>query len=207
MIRHHPADATLIGCASGTLLPLHRQVVGIHLAQCPACRDTVALGEALGGALLDALPPTAISTGLIDRAIGQLDRPEREQPLPSVLNAAALDRLVRHGRWRSVGIGIQLMPVVRRDRTGTRLDLIRVAPGTAMPQHDHTGPEIACVLSGAFADETGTYGAGDVAEGDAGLEHQPRALTGEDCICLIATTGRLRARSLLVRLLQPIFGI
>ena len=63
------------------------------------------------------------------------------------------------------------------------------------------------LVHGAFADASGEYGPGDVAEGDVGLEHQPRALGRQACVCLAATTGRLRARSVIVRMLQPVFGI
>ena len=44
-----------------------------------------------------------------------------------------------------------------------------------MPGHGHTGPEMACILQGGYADETGEYGACDIAEGDAALEHTPIA--------------------------------
>ena len=67
MIRHHPAESTLIGYASGTLLPLHAQVVDIHLAQCSECRTTVALGEEVGSALLEALAPMDMMRGARSR--------------------------------------------------------------------------------------------------------------------------------------------
>ncbi len=100
------------------------------------------------------------------------------------------------------------MPLIRRDKDDARLDLIRVSPGVALPGHGHTGAEMTCVLQGAFGDETGEYHPGDVAEGDEDLDHQPTALdTGRECVCLIATTGRLRGHTWLSRLVQPVFGI
>ena len=112
------------------------------------------------------------------------------------------------GRWIWLGPGIRLMPLIPRGADDTRLDLIRVAPGIALPAHGHTGDEIACVLQGAFGDETGTYAAGDCAEGDPSLDHEPKALdVGEQCVCLIATTGRLRAHGWFARMIQPLFGI
>ena len=111
------------------------------------------------------------------------------------------------GRWWWLGPGIRLMPLHRRDATGTRLDLIRVAPGMALPGHGHTGPEMACILQGAYADETGEFAVHDIAEGDAALDHRPVASPGADCICLIATTGRLRGHTRLARLVQPLMGI
>lgn len=207
MIRHHPSEATLVSHAAGTLLPLHAQVLALHLAQCPACRQAIRLGEELGGALLEAERPVAMADDALSRVTARLDTVAAEVPLPRAAARLGIETLMRGRRWRPVGPGIRLMPLVRRDATRTRLDLIRVAPGVSLPQHDHTGPEIACVLAGAFVDATGEYHTGDVAEGDAGLDHQPRALAGEDCVCLIATTGYLRAHSFLVRLLQPVFGV
>jgi putative transcriptional regulator len=208
MISHHPAEATLVSHAAGTLLPLHAQVLALHLAQCPVCRETIRVGEELGGALLEAEQPVAMADDALSRVTARLDAAALEQPRASARAAGlGVDALMRGRWWRPLGPGIRLMPLVQRDATGTRLDLIRVSAGVALPQHDHTGPEIACVLTGAFSDATGDYHAGDIAEGDVGLDHQPRALAGEDCVCLIATTGFLRARSLLVRVLQPVFGI
>ena len=54
---------------------------------------------------------------------------------------------------------------------------------------------------------TRNHAAGDVAEGDATLEHTPVGSPGPDCICLIATTGRLRAHTWLARLVQPLIRV
>ena len=103
--------------------------------------------------------------------------------------------------------GGQRVPLAARDASGTRLDLIRVSPGMALPEHGHSGREVTLVLQGAFTDAVHDYHVGDLAEGDIEMAHRPLALDGEDCICLIATTGRLRARSVFARLLQPVFGV
>jgi putative transcriptional regulator len=206
VIRHHPSDSTLVSCAASTLPAAHQSVIAVHLAQCPACRAALRLGEELGGALLELAPAAGLAEGALARAVARLDRPAARTAEPPAM-PTTLAALSRGGRWRRVGLGIRLMPLVPRDRSGTRLDLIRVAPGTALPRHEHSGFESTCVLQGAYADETGEYRVGDVAEGDVGLDHCPVALAGEDCICLIATTGRLRAHSLIARLLQPLFGV
>ena len=90
--------------------------------------------------------------------------------LPATLDALAT------GRWWWLGPGIRLMPLARRDASGTRLDLIRVAPGMALPGHGHTGAEMACILQGGYADETGDYDVCDIAEGDPALDHTPDRL-------------------------------
>jgi putative transcriptional regulator len=205
MTARHPSEATLLAYVAGTLPAPHGIVVRTHLALCGACRGTVRLGTALGGAMLEEMAPVAMAPDALDRLLSRIGGSETAVP-PSRIPTTVEDFAT--GRWWWLGPGIRLMPLIRRDSDDARLDLIRVAPGTALPGHGHTGAEIACVLQGAFGDETGEYHAGDVAEGDADLDHQPVALdVGLDCVCLIATTGRLRGHSWIARLVQPMFGI
>lgn len=205
MIRRHPSEAMLLAYAAGTLPAPHSIVIRTHLAMCGDCRGALRLATALGGAMLEEAPPTAMAGDALSRTLARLGEPERASP-PARVPVTVADFAT--GRWWWLGPGIRLMPLIRRDRQDARLDLIRVAPGIALPGHGHTGEEITCVLQGAFGDETGEYHAGDVAEGDEELEHQPTALdTGRECVCLIATTGRLRAHSWLARIVQPVFGI
>ena len=63
------------------------------------------------------------------------------------------------------------------------------------------------MLQGAFRDETGRFGRGDLEDADPTLEHQPVAEAGEDCICLAVTDAPLRFKALIPRLLQPLFRI
>lgn len=202
MIRHHPSDTTLLAQAAGTLPVLHGRVLAVHLAACPACRATLQQMEAIGGSLLADLPPVAMQRDALARVLARLDEPAPADPAP----ATTLEALAT-GRWWWLGPGIRLMPLHRRDASGTRLDLIRVAPGVALPGHGHTGAEIACILQGSYADETGEYTHLDIAEGEPGLEHTPVAQPGRDCICLIATTGRLRGHTWVSRLVQPLIGV
>ncbi len=204
MIRHHPAEASLIACAAGTMPEAHARVIEVHAARCPACASGLRAAEAAGGALLDALPPAPMAPDALARTLARLDSAAVEAaPAAPAFDIAAL----ASGRWRRVAPGIAMMNLLPRDATDSRLDLIRVAPGRALLTHGHTGPETTCVLSGAFADGTGTFAAGDCVEADAALDHTPRALAGEDCVCLIATTHHLRPHGWLGRLVRPLLGM
>jgi putative transcriptional regulator len=207
MISHHPSDATLIASAAGSLPRLHGHVLAVHMANCATCQGTVRLGEEMGGVLLESVRPESVGEDALAKTLARLDEPAPENATAASALPTTLDALTQHGRWRPVGFGIRLMPLAPRDSTATRLDLIRVTPGTALPRHEHTGDELTCVLQGAYTDETGEYRAGDVAEGGIGLDHRPKALPGAECICLISTTGFLRSHSLIGRMLQPFFGI
>jgi putative transcriptional regulator len=205
MIHHHPSEATVLAYAAGTLPEPHARVLAVHAARCPQCRAALRRAESLGGALLEALPGAPLAPDAVARALGRLDEPAPPEPAP-VVPPTTLTALATR-RWRWTGPGISMMNLMPRDPTGTRLDLIRVEPGTALLQHSHHALETTSVLQGAFDDGTGTYCEGDFAEGGATLDHQPRTLPGEACICLIATTGRLRPRGLLGRLVRPLIGM
>lgn len=202
MIRHHPADSSLLACAAGTMPTAHARVIRVHAALCPACAAGLAAAEAAGGALLDALDPVALAPDALARSLARLDAALPE-PTPGRFDLAAL----ASGRWRRVAPGIAMMKLLGRDGTDSRLDLIRVAPGRALLAHGHEGAETTCVLAGAFTDGTGQFGPGDCVETDPALAHQPRALPGVDCVCLIAVSHHLRPRSWLGRLARPLLGM
>jgi len=207
MIRHHPSETTLIAQAAGHLPVLHTRVLAVHLSVCPHCRRELQRLEEVGGALIATLPPAAVGEGALSRVLGRLDEPALAETAPIAPETPVTLQALAVRRWWWLGPGVRLMPLSRRDASDTRLDLIRVAPGVAMPGHGHTGAEIACILQGAYTDETGEYAAYDIAEGDAGLDHAPVASAGRECICLIATTGRLRGHTWLARLVQPLIDV
>lgn len=201
MICHHPSEFSLLRCAAGTLPAPHASVVIAHAARCAEC--AVALSEAaeIGGALLDAAPAGALSVGALPRVLERLGGAGRD-PVPLPLSLAALT-----GRWRWIGPGIAMIKLIERDASNSRLDLIRVAPGTALLEHGHGGLETTCVLAGGFDDGGGAFHAGDFIETESADAHRPTALAGEDCICLIATTGHLQARGVLGWLVRPLLGM
>jgi putative transcriptional regulator len=204
MIRHHPSEVTLLAYAAGTLAEPHPRVVAVHVARCPACTAVLRQAEQVGGALLDSLSPASLQPDALTRTLARLDAPaSMAEPEPV---AVTLDALAK-GRWRWTGPGIAMMPLVPRGPNDSRLDLVRAMPGTGLIEHSHSDFETTCVLQGAFGDVTGEYHVGDFAEADGGLAHRPTALPGEECICLIATSGRLRARGLLGWLVRPLIGM
>ena len=209
MIRHHPGESTLMGYVSGSLPAAHRQVVAIHVACCRLCAKDVRLLEEAAGALLDGLPPVALADNSLARILARLDQPApppRPASPPPGSPAEAFSSLAS-GRWRWTGPGIAMMPLMPRDHTNTRLDLIRVKPGVGLLQHGHGGFESTIVLQGAFDDGVNRYEAGDFGEADGGFDHRPAAQPGPVCVCLIATTAHLKPHGLLGRLVRPLIGM
>ena len=204
MIRRHPSSNTLLRLAAGSLPGPHTRVVQVHLAACAHCREQVERYEAVGGALLADMAPVAPAADMLDRVLARLDEQVVEtQPEPPDLSVAG----VATGHWRRLAPGIRIMRLARRDPTGTRLDLLCVAPGVALPLHTHSGFETTCIMQGSYEDETGEYGLHDFAEGEPGRLHRPVAGPGQDCICILATTGALRPDSWMARMFMRLVDL
>ncbi|AWU97039.1 ChrR family anti-sigma-E factor [Azospirillum ramasamyi] len=231
---HHPSDALLVAYGAGSLAEGLSLAVAVHLAHCPDCRAALAEVEALGGALLEELPPAPLETLSLSATLARLDLEEApanpckagraglawggrrpaDPPLlggpaipaplrPYVPRTTELDRLT----WQRLAPGVRRVELMPRSATGGAAQLLRIAPGTALPHHGHGGLELTVVLSGHFADELGRYGPGDLAELDGDTDHQPIADSHRDCICLIATDAPLRFTGLMGRLMQPFIGL
>ncbi|SMF90987.1 anti-ECFsigma factor, ChrR [Azospirillum oryzae] len=225
---HHPSDALLVAYGAGSLGEGLSLAVAVHLAHCPDCRATLAEVEALGGALLEDLPPAPLESLSLSATLDRLDREEapgnpckamRMRPrcsrpaapsppapsLPGPLRAyvPSLEDL----SWQRLAPGVRRVELLPRTASGGAAQLLRIAPGTALPHHGHGGLELTVVLSGHFADELGRYGPGDLAEVDGDTNHQPIADSHRDCVCLIATDAPLRFTGLMGRLMQPFIGL
>ena len=189
----------------GVLGRPHDLVIGAHLSLCAHCRAQAEADLAVGGQLLEALPPSQLASGALERALEALGPSPRESEgdtgvaespalVPGQL-PAELDDLLRIAPLRWLAPGVRQAILLRR--ADSMLRLLRIRPGKAVPRHGHNGTELTLVLEGTFADETGHYGLGDLVEAGEGLDHKPVATGVVDCVCLVATLGPLRFRGLL----------
>jgi putative transcriptional regulator len=104
--------------------------------------------------------------------------------------------------WQWKGVGVHYAPLMK-DMSGSRLGLLRVAAGTAVPHHGHSADELTMVLAGGYSNEFGSFLRGDVEYADADIVHQPVADADGPCLCLVITRGRLRPTGLVARALVP----
>jgi len=211
-IAHHPDDELLLAYAGGAADEAVGLIVATHMSYCSLCRLRSRKLEAIGGALLQDLPPAPLGTGALDAALARLDqampyeRPRRgpsRDGTPDVLRAYIGGDL-KDVRWRAMGPRLSYAPLLRRGRVSARL--LRGAPGADSGSHSHQGLEYTLVLQGGFSDATGNYGPGDLQVMADGMTHNPVVDPGEDCINLAVTTGRLKFDSLLQRIAAPLFG-
>jgi putative transcriptional regulator len=195
----HPETETLTAYASGALKAGARLVVGEHLRACAACRCEVEQLEAVGGGLLTQEAPAALAPDALDRALAAL---EMRGPTRARLTLTDMMK----GFWIPLGPHLAIKPLRQVADPGETVFFIRAGGGQALPEHGHSGPERLVVLKGAFEDQHGRYGAGELVERGPEDRHRPVACHGETCLCLSATDGRLRLSGL-ARLMQPFLGI
>ncbi len=211
----HPSDETLQRYACGGLRPGLALVMRVHLGGCPSCRAALRRFEAVGGALLDDLPPAAISPALLEKIFARIDSgaaPREAPPAPAATaDGFALPAAMagcRIGPWRFVHPKLRWARVEVPGAEKDRVILLKIAAGFAAPAHGHGGLELTQVLAGSFTDGRAQYRPGDLIEADESLDdHEPRVTGDEDCLCLAAVERPLRIHSLLGRLFQPLMGI
>lgn len=228
-IRHHLDEATLFSYTAGSLTNAMATVVATHLSLCAECRARAANLETLGGVMLERLQPEACSEDLLDQLLGTIDadepqidvredaaahqselstdaaeadvKPVADVPYPlSELLPAPLEQL----QWKRMAPGVLYYDLPAIGSGACRL--LQLAPGRSVLPHSHNGNELTLILRGSYTDDLGRFAAGDIADLDDEVSHQPLVDSDEPCICLVATDAPLKFQTLLGRLIQPMTG-
>ncbi|MEM1193311.1 MAG: ChrR family anti-sigma-E factor [Pseudomonadota bacterium] len=219
MIKHHASIDTLAEYAAGQMDEARNVVIATHLRLCKQCREIVRDIEAIGGVCLEDAEPVAMAEGALSTfwkiadhaepitrsASTQPDndlRPEVALPLSAYL-PGGLDA----ANWRPVAPGVSQSIIEAEGYRRNTLRLLRINPGTKIPTHSHGAQELTMILRGAYRDQTGDYGAGDLADLDGSHTHSPEAFGDEPCICLIATSAPLVFKDMVGKVIQPFVGL
>lgn len=169
--------AFMLDYAAGVLSPGERLAADLHLALSREGGRNGQMVDAVGGALLEQTRPAP--AGYFDAI--RLRAAEKSEKAPSPLDPF-LKRDLLALRWRKNLSGVKTLP------GGVPLtNLLRLDPGERAPAHGHGRRDVAVVLCGAFADQFGVYELGDLAFAEPGMKHEPRAVGGEPCVCLLAS--------------------
>ncbi|MEO6171151.1 MAG: ChrR family anti-sigma-E factor [Lysobacter sp.] len=219
---HHLDEATVLSYSAGALPTAMSVVASAHLEHCRHCRDRLHAADRIGGALmqqqrgdgpsqnernamlalLDREPAALPVTGGLAHAADVVEPPDRDR-LPTALHPW-FGRSMRALKWRRVAPGVQRIRA--QGVAGGDLMLLRIAPGSRLPLHSHSGTELTMILDGAYDDLLGHFGPGDVADLDGQTLHQPVTSPGVPCICVAATDAPLLFSGWFARTLQPVFG-
>lgn len=215
-INHHPAADSLMSCSAGSMPEAFAAVMASHISVCETCRRDLALMEMIGVALFDELSPAHLER---PAPIMELRRREADgAPEPVRITAVSggdvpeplvplIGQYLDDIAWTRVAPGVSIHNIALSPTAKGDLRLIKVAPGKTLALHGHKGSELTLVLRGSCRDDFGHYRVGDVSDFGEDVDHQPMADAVEGCICLVATRHKLRFKSILARLIQPVTGM
>jgi len=204
----------LLDYASGTLDEAHSLIMATHVALSPYARRLLGDYETIGGALLDdCCSPEAMSGEAKSKVLSQLDSLVCDQKtrvcaqdnqhslfprcLSTYISASPSDI-----PWKKTYTGLHCLPIKTACKA-SKAELLKIAPGTNIPEHSHKGYELTLVLDGAFHDETGTYSRGDIIITDETITHQPVSDDRMGCVCLVVTSAPPRLTGFIGRMLNP----
>jgi putative transcriptional regulator len=204
-------DALLARYVAGTLpLPAH-VLVAAHLELKPENRRFVAGLEKLAGEELEGLDPIPLSvrTRRLESIFAS------ESPSIELVRSGSDD--IFPGALRSfVGFDSTAVPWRRKlpgfreceigDIDGCHASLFWLRPGRKIPAHTHEGLELTLVLDGAFRDNRGRYGRGDISLADPRVDHRPIAENERPCIGFAVTDAPLKLTGSLGQRLSDILG-
>lgn len=187
----HDYAALMLDYAAGALPPAFRLLVDVHLDLRPDARPFAAGADCMGGALLESIEPapmaaTPLPPRLTDDVI--LDPAAAVSGLRSRIALAASGEDGLAWRPRAFGFFDHRLPL-------EGAYLVKIPARRGIPRHSHGGEELTLVLHGAFADDRGVYRPGDLVFADGKVEHAPRVIGDEACVCLIAETGATKLRT------------
>ncbi|MEJ0022648.1 MAG: ChrR family anti-sigma-E factor [Alphaproteobacteria bacterium] len=193
--------------AAGALDAAMRLLVETQVGVLARAASIVGISESISGAMLEAETPSPLRADALERALAKIANEPPEavamravsernaalmaeiSALPAVLQDAAIRTLARR-KWQRPTFGLRVLELDVESEG--KVELIRIEPGLAIPKHTHEGPEYTLVLTGAFSDENGRYGVGDVSFADPDVKHRPRAERGEVCWNLAVIYGELK---------------
>jgi putative transcriptional regulator len=202
---HAPARL-LQAYACGAMGPAASIAMALHLETCSQCAAGAAAFDAVGGALFEQDASLEAEPGIsLEDMLAKLDAPQpRRSYAPEVMRfpeplRAAAQAALNGARWRFAGPGLRTMTLDIPGATaaGELPQLLRIEPGHGAPRHGHGGVELTLVLEGAFRDETGVYGPGDLSVARVGLTHQPIALSGGTCLAYAVSHAPMRFTGML----------
>lgn len=215
-VSHHLSDETLLDYTNGAMPASMETLVACHLTVCPYCRNRNQLADSLNGQMLanqEPMPTRFSAAQLLNQsrnmpAIRVSKQPSKigDRTVPRPLGRL-LPGPIESLEWRTVAPGVKQFFLDKQPKQEGAFRLLRLEPGVTLCSHTHTERELTYVVRGSYQDEVGRFKAGDIADLDDHVEHQPAVDTDEVCIALIATDAPVKFTTMIGKIMQPFVGI
>ena len=220
-VSHHLTDETLQDYAVGSLGASMETLVACHLTVCAHCRAKAELSDNICGEFLEqneSIDMSYSASDVLQRARETLSTPVTAAPstsdneeykdagVPRPL-ARLLPTKLEELDWRRIAPGIKQINLSDQPRRNGAFKLLHLAPGVVLSAHSHNDRELTYVVKGSYRDEIGQFKAGDIADLDGDVEHQPVVDSHEPCIALIASHSPVKYNGVFGKIMQPFVGI
>ena len=186
-IPHRPDPSTLMTCAAGSQPEALCAVITSCLSMCPISMDQVARMEMIGVALLAQIEPEPMAALRGQRPVEDENHPPAtngDSDLPAPLRAVignSLDTV----RWLDRAHGVKYYSVPMSPAAQGRLELVKLAPGSNLPELAYAGEEYLLVLDGQCTRDGDRLQRGDFAESCDQSSHDITASETNECVLLI----------------------
>lgn len=221
--REDEYQALMLAYASGALDEAETLIVSAHINLSEKGQKAASFYEAMGGVTLEKFcEPVQMSKGSMEYVLDRLDDLDKDNscaqsescecsifkdlPIPDCLSDAVLGQK-RSPSWKKYVPGVEGFELkMGCKRSTSKARFMRFDPAFKSPHHSHAGREITLVLDGAFDDETGRYGRGDLLVIDNEEQHHtPQACPTDGCVCMVVTNAPIRLKGI-ASLLNPFLG-
>ena len=178
--------------ASYALAALERsetELMKAHLPTCAECQQEYQALSTVTNTLSawrdQTLPPLASSWNRLAQRIST--QPQKQAVAPSLATPQAPFKDWAEPRWKEVAPGISCK-LFSTDRDTDRVSmLVRLAPNTSYPPHQHAGVEELYLLEGELWIENRKLEPGDYNRAEAGTADK-RVWSETGCMCLLITS-------------------
>ena len=210
-------DTLLLQYSAGTLDTPMSILVASYLTLEPEARKKLYFADDLNASIIDSAEPVGMSEDSVQSLMDALDDEpveliaEEPAPVDNLMSCSdvdlplplrrALSTDVDGLKWSFSYPGVKSSKIKADDATSD-IRLLKIQPGKSAPRHAHEGIEATLVLRGAFIDGGEVYSRGDLAIADGKVEHRPKAVGDEVCLCLAVTTGSLKFKDRFGRVLK-----
>lgn len=218
-------DNLIMRYSAGSLDKPMSLLMASYMTLEPEARTKLAAADDLNATLVETADPIAVNADMLDSLMQHLDDAEASGVSETgYLNGAShsvekgavkassdvdipaplrefLPSNVSDLKWRFIYPGVKAAKLASNE-DGYDIRLLKIRPGKAAPHHAHDGMEATLVLRGAFKDGDQIYSRGDLAIADGRVEHRPRAVGDDVCLCLAVTTGPLRFKDRFSRVIK-----
>ena len=211
MVHEHidTVDALMAHYVAGSLPEPARALVQSHLEIKPDNRSLVQDLELLAGEALEETPGTPLTDrddrlAAIFASIAPVAAIAEQKPsvFPRpIRNLVGFD--VDTVPWKTKLPGFKEYSV---DIDGCEVSLMWIRPGRALPAHTHKGIELTLILDGAFVDERGRFGPGDISVADETVDHRPVAEKDRPCIAFSVLDAPIKLTGSFRQLIGDLIG-